>query len=68
MTKWQVFHTEEALQHIVNHFSDAAKSLGLTISLKKTEMLYQFSPREAYSPPHISINGTNLNAVGTRTP
>ena len=33
-------HTEEALQHIVNHFSDAAENFGLTISLKKTEMLY----------------------------
>ena len=29
-------HTEEALQHIVNRFSDAAKNLDLTISLKKT--------------------------------
>ena len=27
--------TEEALQHIVNRFSDAAKNFGLTISLKK---------------------------------
>ena len=26
-------------------------------------MLYQPPPREAYSPPHISIDGTNLNAV-----
>ena len=25
-------HTEEALQHIVNHFSDAAENFGLTIS------------------------------------
>ena len=54
---------EEALQHIINCFSDAAKNFGLTISLKKTEILYQPSPREAYSPTHISINGTNLNAV-----
>ena len=29
-------HMEEALQHIVNRFSDAAKNFGLTISLKKT--------------------------------
>ena len=29
-------HMEEALQHIINHFSDAAKSFSLTISLKKT--------------------------------
>ena len=56
-------HMEEALQHIVNCFSDAAKSIGLTISLKKTEVLYQSPPWEAYSPPHISINDTNLNAV-----
>ena len=54
---------EEALQHIVNRFSDAAKNFDLTISLKKTEVLYQLPPREAYSPPHISIDGTNLNAV-----
>ena len=56
-------HTEEALQHIVNRFSAAAKNFGLTISLKKTEVLYQPPPREAYSPPHVSIDDTNLNAV-----
>ena len=50
-------------QHIVNRFSDAAKNFGLTISLEKTEVLYQPPPREAYGPPHFSINGTNLNAV-----
>ena len=33
-------HSEGALQHIVNRFSDAAKNFGLTISLKKTEVLY----------------------------
>ena len=53
---------QEALQHFVNHFSGAAKNFGLTISLKKTEVLYQPPPREAYSP-HISIDGTNLYAV-----
>ena len=49
-------------KHIVNCFSDASKSFGLTISLRKTEVLYQPPPREAFSPPHISINGTNLKA------
>ena len=56
-------HTEEALQHIVNRFSDAAKNFGLTISVKKTEVLYQLPPRVEYSPHNISIDGTNLNAV-----
>ena len=54
-------HTEEAQQHIANRFSDAAKTFGLTISLKKIETLYQPPLREAYSPPNISIDGTNLN-------
>ena len=54
---------EKALQHIVNHFSDAAKNFSLTISVKKTEVLYQPPLREAYSPPHISIDGTYLIAV-----
>ena len=48
-------HTEEALQHIVNRFSDAAKNFDLTISLKKTEVLYQPPSRETYILPHISI-------------
>ena len=56
-------HTEEALQHIVDRSFDAAKNFGLTISLKKTEVLYQPPPREAHSPSHTSIDGTNLNAV-----
>ena len=55
--------TEEALQLIVNRFSVAAKNFGLTINLNKTEVLYQPPPRVAYSPPHISIDGTNLNAA-----
>ena len=56
-------HTEEALPGIVNHLSDAARNFGLTISLKKTEVLYQPPPCVEYSPPQISINGTILNAV-----
>ena len=43
-------HTEEALQRFVNRLSDAAKNFGLAITLRKTEMSYQPSPRRAYSP------------------
>ena len=35
---------EEALQHNVNCFSDAAKNFGLSINLKKIEVLYQPPP------------------------
>ena len=43
--------TEEALQHIVNRFSDTAKNFGLTISLKKTEVFYQPPLHKAYMLP-----------------
>ena len=56
-------HTKEAPQHVVKRFSDAAKNFGLTVSLKKSEVLCQPPPRVAYNPPDISIDGTNLNAV-----
>ena len=56
-------HTEAALQRLVNHFSDASKAFGLTISLKKTEVLYQPPPMENYSPPHITVDGATLNPV-----
>ena len=55
--------TKEAQKHINNRFSDAAKNFGLTINLKKTEVSCQPLQREAYSPPHISIKGSSLNAV-----
>ena len=56
-------HTEEALQTVVNRFAKADKAFGLTISLKKTEVLFQKPPREAYTPPLITIDGYQLNAV-----
>ena len=56
-------HMEVALQYIVNRISDADNNFGLTISRKKTEVLYQPPPREANSSPQISIDGTNLKAV-----
>ena len=56
-------HTQEALQHIVKRFAEAAKAFGFTISLKKTEVLHQSPPGGVYSPPKINIEGTSLNSV-----
>ena len=56
-------HTEEVLQIVVNHFTDAVQAFGLTISLKKTEVMYQKPPEGTYDPPKISIGGHQLNAV-----
>ena len=47
----------------LNHFSDAAKNFGLTINLRKTEVLYHPHPLEVYSPLQISIDGTKLNKM-----
>ena len=55
-------HTQEALQHIFNHFAEAAKVFGFTISLKKMEVLHQPPPGGVYSPCQINIEGTSLNS------
>ena len=55
------FRTVRFRRQSDNRFSGAAKNFGFTISLKKTRVLYQPPRRKASSPPHISIDGTNLN-------
>ena len=55
--------TGEAVQHIVNSISDAAKNVALIIIQKKTELLNQTPPQEACNPSQISIEDTKLNAV-----
>ena len=50
---------EDGLQQLVNRFSDACKQFGLTISLKKTNILAQGSEH----PPAISIDGQALESV-----
>ena len=56
-------YTEEAFRHIVNRFSDAEKNFGPAIGLNKNEVLTQPPSQDAFSPPQVSIDGTNLSAV-----
>ena len=58
-----VAHSREDLQLIADRFSAASKLNGLTISLKKTEVLYQPRSGDAYVDPEILIDGTPLNIV-----
>jgi len=51
------------LMYIVDCFSRAAKAFDLTISLKKTEVLYQTAPQETCTHPKISIDDKTPNAV-----
>ena len=55
-------HTEAGLQRLVDKLSHACKEFGLTISLKKTNILAQ----DAETPPVITIN-TELEAVDSFT-
>ncbi|XP_071482080.1 uncharacterized protein [Diadema antillarum] len=56
-------HKENHLQMIVNRFSEASKTFGLTISLGKTEVRLQPAPNSASCQPSITVNGTQLNDV-----
>ena len=56
-------HSEEGLQHLVDKLSYACMAFGLTISLRKTNILAQ----GAESPPVITIENTELEVVDTFT-
>ena len=55
--------SEEGLQRLCDSFASASRRFGLTISIKKTEVLYQPARGNAYVPPNIHIEGTQLKAV-----
>ena len=52
-------HTEDGLQRLVTRFSLACKEFGLTISLKKTNIMVQGTE----DPPNIGIGGCTLENV-----
>ena len=52
-------HTEEELQTLMDRFSQACNDFGLTISLKKTNILAQ----DTEVPPHITIEDQPLDVV-----
>ena len=56
-------HNEHHLQVIVDKFSEATKKFGLTISLSKTEVLFQIAPVTSPQQPCINIDGTQLKNV-----
>ena len=54
-----VSHTEEGLQRLVDNLSRACKEFGVTISIKKTEIMCQMTPND----PAITIDGKTLSNV-----
>ena len=58
-----VAHSEEDLQFLMDRFAAACSAFGLTISLKKTKIMYTPSPGKPYFEPNITVNGTRLEVV-----
>ena len=48
-------------------FASARDNVGLTISTKKTELLYQPSPGASYKQPHIKVGDTEQSDVASFT-
>ena len=55
--------SEPEMQQSMNKFSSACDSFGLTISTKKTEVMFQPAPRNAYTEPSITVKGEALKVV-----
>ena len=56
-------HSEEDLQCLADCFSTAAKAFGLTISIKKTQVLCQAAPGITQPEPSVKIDGAALKTV-----
>ena len=62
-----VAHLEKDLQEMANALSVATKRYGLTISIKKTEVLYQPAPGTIRKEPEIRIDNQVLKNVDAFT-
>ena len=56
-----VSHCEEGLQALMDRFAGACQEFGLSISIKKTDIMVQGTPSE----PSIKISNQPLNIVGS---
>ena len=59
--------TEQQMQDEMDCFSGACDNFGLTISTKKTEVMYQPAPGKPYQEPHVTVKGQKLQAVDNFT-
>ena len=56
-------HTVEDMQILMNRFSTAAQQFGLTISVKKTQVMYIPPPGVQYTIPVVTVGQETLQAV-----
>ena len=55
--------TEEKMQKGVDQVCDSCDSYDLTISIKKTEVVYQPAPGKPYNEPTITVKGQRLQVI-----
>ena len=55
--------TEEKMQRGADQVSDSCDSYDFTISIKKTEVVYQPAPEKPYKKPTITVKGQRLHLV-----
>ena len=55
--------TEEKMQKGVDQVSNSCVNYDLTISIKKTEVVYQPEPGKPYKEPTITVKGQRLQVV-----
>ena len=55
--------SETEIQQSRSRFSSVCDSFGLTISTKKTVVMFQPASRNAYSEPSITVKGATLTVV-----
>ena len=55
--------TEEKMLKGVDQVSDSCDSYDLTITIKKTEVVYQPAPGKPYKEPTITVKGQRLHVV-----
>ena len=58
-----IAHKSSNLITMLNRFSDASKLFGLTISLGKTEVLFQLAQNSRTPQPTITIDGIEMKTV-----
>ena len=58
-----VTHTEADMQHLMDCISKSCKAFGLTISIEKTEVMFQPAPGNPYAEPSILVDAKRLKVV-----
>ena len=58
-----VTHSLQAMQDLLTAFAEASKRFGLTINIKKTEVLIQDAHNKKLNPRVVLLNGTPLAEV-----